>query len=89
MSAYLDFALQSRSGIERHHFLRELFVWSQRLSAALFIPVVERALRYGISDLESSSASRASRSAKAARFRCRAPKWMRASKSARPTSKDD
>jgi hypothetical protein len=52
VSAYLDFALQSRSGIERHHFLRELFVWSQRLSAALFIPVVERALRYGISDLE-------------------------------------
>jgi hypothetical protein len=52
VSDYLDFALQSRSGIERHHFLRELFVWSERLSAALFLPVVERALRYGISDLE-------------------------------------
>jgi hypothetical protein len=51
VSDYLDFALQSRSGIERHHFLRELFVWSERLTPALFLPVVERALRYGISDL--------------------------------------
>ena len=48
---YLDFALQSRSGIERHHFLRELFVWAERLTPALFVPVVERALRYGITDL--------------------------------------
>jgi hypothetical protein len=48
---YLDFALQSRSGIERHHFLRELFVWAERLRPALFVPVVERALRYGITDL--------------------------------------
>lgn len=48
---YLDFALGSRSGIERHHFLRELFVWAERLTPALFLPVVERALRYRISDL--------------------------------------
>jgi hypothetical protein len=48
---YLDFVLGSRSGIERHHFLRELFTWAERLTPALFLPVVERALRYGISDL--------------------------------------
>ncbi len=48
---YLDLALQSRSGIERHHFLRELFLWAERLTPALFVPVVERALRYGITDL--------------------------------------
>jgi hypothetical protein len=49
---YLDRILPSRHGIERHHFLRELFVWSERLSPALFVPVVERALRYGITDLD-------------------------------------
>jgi hypothetical protein len=48
---YLDFALQSRSGMERHHFLRELFVWAERLTPALFVSVVERARRYGITDL--------------------------------------
>jgi hypothetical protein len=48
---YLDFALQFRSGTERHHFLRELFVWAERLTPALFVPVVERALRYGVTDL--------------------------------------
>jgi hypothetical protein len=48
---YLDFVLPSRSGIERHHFLRELFLWAERLTPALFVPVVERALRYQITDL--------------------------------------
>src|SRR5437867_10420114 len=48
---HLDFVLPSRSGIERHHFLRELFVWAERLTPALFLSVVERALRYGITDL--------------------------------------
>ncbi|MGH9444686.1 MAG: Mu transposase domain-containing protein [Terriglobia bacterium] len=47
---YLDFVLASRSGIARHHFLRELFAWAERLTPALFLPVVERALRYGITD---------------------------------------
>src|SRR5437773_2285737 len=36
-----------------------------------------------------SSASHASCSARAARCRCRVPKWMRASRTARPTSKAD
>ena len=49
---YLDRILPSRRGLERHHFLRELFVWSERLTPALFLPVVERALRYGITDLD-------------------------------------
>jgi hypothetical protein len=48
---YLDCVLRSRRGIERHHFVRELFAWAERLTPALFLPVVERALRYGISDL--------------------------------------
>ena len=49
---YLDRILPSRSGIERHHLLRELFVWYERLTPALFLPVVDRALRYGITDLD-------------------------------------
>jgi len=48
---YLDFVLPSRRGIERHHFLRQLFLWAERLTPALFLPVVERARRYGITDL--------------------------------------
>jgi hypothetical protein len=48
---YLDFVLGSRHGIERHHFLRELFGWAERLSPGLFLSVVERARRYGITDL--------------------------------------
>jgi len=49
---YLDFVLQSAGGIPRHHFLRELFVLAGRVPPALFLQTVERALRYGISDLE-------------------------------------
>jgi hypothetical protein len=48
---YLDRILPSCSGNERHRFLRELFVWSERLTPTLFLPVVERALRYRITDL--------------------------------------
>lgn len=48
---YLDFVLPSRSGNERHRFVRELFVWAERLTPALFVSVVERARRYEISDL--------------------------------------
>lgn len=48
---YLDFVLGFRSGNERHHFIRQLFVWAERLTPVLFLPVVERALRYGITDL--------------------------------------
>jgi len=48
---YLDFALKPK-GIERHHFLRRLFALSRQMSAAVFIRAIERALRYGIADLD-------------------------------------
>lgn len=48
---YLDFALPSL-GSRRHRFLRELLALSARMSEALFIQTLERALRYGITDVE-------------------------------------
>src|SRR5205823_6680776 len=82
---YLDFVLPSRSGIERHHFLRELFVWAERCSSRWWsVRCV-----MGSPIWPPSSASHASCSARAARCRCRVPKWMRASRTARPTSKAD
>lgn len=49
---YLDFALRSRGGSRRHRFMRELFALSSRMSRSLFIQTLERALHYGITDLE-------------------------------------
>ena len=46
---YLDFALKPK-GIERHHFVRELFALHQEMTAALFLQTVERALRYRITN---------------------------------------
>src|SRR5438477_7194258 len=57
---YLDFVLPSRSGIERHHFLRELFVWAERLTPAQILSVVDRALRYGITTERNSAGGRRS-----------------------------
>ncbi len=48
---YLDFALKPK-GIERHRFLRGLFALSRRMSAAVFVRAIERALRYEITDLD-------------------------------------
>jgi len=48
---YLDFALKPK-GIERHRFLRGLFALSRQLNAAVFVRTIERALRYGIADLD-------------------------------------
>jgi transposase len=48
---YLDFALKPK-GIERHRFLRRLYALSRELSAAVFIQTLERALRYGIAELD-------------------------------------
>ena len=48
---YLDFALKPK-GIERHRFLRRLFALSRQMSVAVFIRTLERALRYGITDLD-------------------------------------
>lgn len=52
VARYLDFALRSRSGRRRHRFLRELFGLSDRMSPALFVQTVERALRYQITEVQ-------------------------------------
>lgn len=48
---YLDFALVTKSGVARHHFVRELFALSQRMTERLFVETVQRALHYRITDL--------------------------------------
>jgi hypothetical protein len=51
VGAYLDFALAPK-GIERHHFVRELFALAQQMTAPLFTNAIERALRYRITSVE-------------------------------------
>lgn len=51
VGAYLDFALKPK-GIERHGFLRKLFVMSQKMTPALFVRSIERAHKYRITSLE-------------------------------------
>jgi transposase len=46
-NAYLDFALKAK-GVQPGRLLRELFALSGRMSSALFVQVLERALRYRI-----------------------------------------
>jgi len=50
VGAYLDFALKPK-GIERHGMLRKLFALSQKVTPALFIRSIERALRYRITSM--------------------------------------
>jgi transposase len=47
---YLKFALPA--GVQRHRFLRELFALSCRMTRAVFIQTIERALRYQITDID-------------------------------------
>jgi hypothetical protein len=47
VSAYVDFALKT-PGLQRHRFVRELFALSRRVTNEVFVPTVERALRYRI-----------------------------------------
>lgn len=47
---YLQFAFQA--GVQRHRFLRELFALSCRMPRAVFIPTIERALRYQITGID-------------------------------------
>ena len=49
VDGYLNFALQS--GLQQHRFLRDLFALSRRLTPAVFVRTIERALRYRITDL--------------------------------------
>jgi len=48
---YVHFALAPK-GIQRHHFVRELFALAQQMTAPLLIKAVERALRYRITSVE-------------------------------------
>lgn len=47
---YLDFALAT-PGLQRHQFLRKLFLLSQRMTPELFLKTLARACRYGITSL--------------------------------------
>lgn len=51
VNQYLDCALENRSGLARHHFVRELFALSQQMTEALFVQTLERALQYRIVDI--------------------------------------
>jgi transposase len=50
VDAYLTFALHA--GVQPQRFLRELFALSRRMTAAVFLETIERALHYRITDLE-------------------------------------
>lgn len=50
VDGYLNFALHA--GVPPQRFLRELFALSGRVTAAVFIETIERALRYRITDTE-------------------------------------
>jgi hypothetical protein len=51
VNTYLDFALKDHAGIRRHHFIRELFALSGRMTRSLFIQTMERALHYRITGI--------------------------------------
>ena len=50
VDGYLNFALHA--GVQAQRFWRELFALSRRMTAALFLETIERALHYRISDIE-------------------------------------
>jgi len=50
VDSYLNFAL--RTGVQAQRFLRELYALSCRVTVAVFIETIERALRYRITDIE-------------------------------------
>ena len=50
VDGYLNFALHA--GVQQHRFLRELFALSCRMTPAVFIQTIERALHYRITDIE-------------------------------------
>ena len=51
VAAYVDYALKT-AGIQRHRFLRELFALSRRVTAAVFVAALARALRYRVTQVE-------------------------------------
>ena len=50
VDGYLNFALHT--GGQPQRFLRELFALSRRMTAAVFLETIERALHYRITDIE-------------------------------------
>jgi transposase len=50
VDGYLNYALHA--GVQPQRFLRELFALSRRVTAAVFLETMERALRYRITDIE-------------------------------------
>ena len=50
ISGYLDFALKPK-GIERHGFLRKLYALSRKTTPSVFIASIQRARKYGITDM--------------------------------------
>jgi len=52
VDAYLDFVLKEEGRLQRHRFIRELFALSNRMPVSVFIPAIERALRYRIASLQ-------------------------------------
>jgi hypothetical protein len=84
VDGYLNFALHA--GVQPQRFLRELFALSCRVTAAVFIETIERALHYRITDLE--TLRRIARlSISQQEFQLSGVRWMKASASAKPTSR--
>jgi transposase len=50
VGAYLDYAVKT-PGIQRHRFMRELFALSRRVTRAVFVRTLQRALRYRVAHL--------------------------------------
>ena len=50
VDGYLNYALHA--GVQPQRFLRELFALSCRVTSAVFLETIERALRYRITDIE-------------------------------------
>lgn len=51
VNAYIDFVIKS-NGIQRHKFIMALFTIHRRLALSLFIESIKRALKYGITDMD-------------------------------------
>lgn len=51
VGAYLDYVVKT-PGIQRHRFTRELFALSRRVTRAVFVQTVQRALRYRVAHLQ-------------------------------------
>jgi hypothetical protein len=52
VDAYVNFALKSEEGVQRHRFIRELFALAGRMAGSLFNQTIERALHYRITSIE-------------------------------------